>query len=116
MMMKKYVKRIIIKLKCSGKKRKEIKQQLLSDISISLENGEPIGKDGVFKESLAKAQMKNIITWVNEENYDELKEHSISLLQPTWNGKTDSPDGQTAEQKRPGKNKTAAESLFDRGL
>lgn len=37
-----YVNIIIKKIKCSKKKRNEIKQQLLSDISISLENGESL--------------------------------------------------------------------------
>lgn len=38
----KYVNSIIKKLKCSGKKRLEIKQQLLSDIYASVENGETV--------------------------------------------------------------------------
>lgn len=37
-----YVKKIAGRLKCSGKKRKEIRRQLLSDISTAQENGETL--------------------------------------------------------------------------
>lgn len=39
-----YVNIIIKKIRCSKQKRNEIKQQLLSDISISLENGEDLDR------------------------------------------------------------------------
>lgn len=38
----KYVNRIVRKIKCSGKERKEIKSQLLSDISAATEQGESL--------------------------------------------------------------------------
>lgn len=150
MTVEKYVRTIVKKVKCSGKKRKEIKQQLLSDISMAQENGESlslimermgttaavaaefnenmpysevkrykhskglklgglilailiflclgiywllpktyeIGAEGIFKESLVKAQMQNIIEWVDDEDYSQLKEHSIPLLQSTFEGNT----------------------------
>lgn len=39
-----YVKKITGRLKCSGEKRKEIRQQLLSDVSTALENGETLAQ------------------------------------------------------------------------
>ncbi|MGN0307415.1 MAG: DUF3887 domain-containing protein [Lachnospiraceae bacterium] len=41
-MQKKYVKKIIRGLKCSGKRRNEIRQQLSAEIMADLENGEPM--------------------------------------------------------------------------
>lgn len=146
----KYVKSIVKKVKCSGRKRKEIKAQLLSDISMAKENGESLAsimermgscsavagefnenmtplevkkykrsrnlklvglipaililfclciywllpkaeaieKGGVFKESLVKAQMENVITWVGEDDYEQLEDISISVLKPTFEGNT----------------------------
>lgn len=146
MTMEKYVKAIVRKLKCSGSKRKEIKQQLLSDISLAQENGEEltqiikrmgtigeiaaefnenmppeeikkykrtrifgitglvlvliavivfgvywflpklekVGDGSDFEEVLVKAQMKNVIEWVGNDDYDQLIEHSIPLLQSTF--------------------------------
>lgn len=143
-----YVKAIIKKIKCSGAKKKEIRQQLLSDISMAQENGESLDqiiarmgtpalvaaefnenmsseeikkhkrakklkigglifvilallvsgiywflpkgseleKGGIFKEQMVRAQMQNVITWVEEEDYEALREHSISLLQPSFTG------------------------------
>lgn len=143
-----YVKTVIKKIKCSGAKKKEIRQQLLSDIAAASENGEtfdriaarmgapasiaaefnenisamelkkfkrgknmkigslvsallvlfilgiywvlPKGaeleKGAVFNERMVKAQMKNVITWVEEEDYAQLREHSIPVLQSSFKG------------------------------
>ena len=37
-----YVNRIGKKIKCSGKKKKEIKRQILSDVLVAMENGETV--------------------------------------------------------------------------
>lgn len=37
---KRYINQIVRKLKCSGKRRKEIKKQLISDFTAGIENGE----------------------------------------------------------------------------
>lgn len=143
-----YVKAIIKKLKCSGKKKKEFKQQLLSDIEMALENGEDFSKvmtrmgsvaeisaefnenmaptelrkhkqiriftitgaiaivllllsfgiywflpkpsqvkpGDAFEEVLVRAQMENVIQWVTEEDYEQLMDHSIPMMQSFFNG------------------------------
>lgn len=150
MTMEKYVKTIIKKIKCSPGRRKEIRQQLLSEISAAKENGEELSqiiarmgpaasvaaefnenisseelkkykrgkrlkiggligvilvllvfgiywvlpkgaeleKGGLFKERMVRAQMQNVIDWVDAEDYEALKEHSIPLLKSTFEGDT----------------------------
>ena len=53
-----YVNAIVKQLKCSRRKRKEIKQQLLSDIAAAIENGETaaaiMARMGSAKEAAAE--------------------------------------------------------------
>lgn len=49
----KYVKDIVGRIKCSGAKKKEIKAQLMSDISMRMEQGEPLKQ---IMESMGTAQ------------------------------------------------------------
>ena len=64
-----YVKRIVKKIKCSGKQRREIQQQLLSDLSAELENGkqmediirrmgEPEEAAAEFNQNIPEAEQK----------------------------------------------------------
>lgn len=49
----KYVKDIVGRIKCSGAKKKEIEEQLMSDISMRMEQGEPLTQ---IMESMGTAQ------------------------------------------------------------
>lgn len=49
----KYVKDIVSKIKCTGAKKKEIEKQLLSDISVRMEQGESLEQ---IMESMGTAQ------------------------------------------------------------
>ena len=42
---KKYVNAIVRKIKCDGKKKKEIKKQLLTDIHVRMKQGERFGRN-----------------------------------------------------------------------
>ena len=77
----KYVRDITQKIRCSKKKRMEIKQQLLSDISAALENGE--GLEEVLKRM---GSVKEVVKEFNqnlseqeEKAYQKGKRRSIFL-------------------------------------
>ena len=53
-MNKRYINQIVGKLKCSGKRRKEIKKQLISDFTAEIEKGENVQDE---LETLAEAAM-----------------------------------------------------------
>ena len=67
-----YVNRIGKKIKCSGKRKKEIKRQILSDVLVAMENGETLDSimehmgsiDEVafeFNQNLSKEEQKNYV-------------------------------------------------------
>ena len=74
---KKYTNAIARKIRCDGKKKKEIKRQLLMDIDMRMKQGEQV-----------ETAMKETIELLDAEDYAALQENAILQMKPVLNAET----------------------------